>query len=387
MLSLTALQIPLLNRVSGWQAAALLLLLLSLVFLVVLTLNYRRLRSEHFHPQLQEGEGIVDRLVADRWLSRDEHILTNRRLLQMHKRWLFSRRHVQGLSLEDATVVSLRRRMDVPLLVWALVSLGVNPIYVALTPLALLLFMLGVEGRRYQIRFDTHAFFPPRPNFVVQSQLRTQMGEFMRFYYRAQQAWEARRVEKGLPASLPAETPPDSDLVWGRPVWIAVGIYTLAALSQRVFQPHVSFDDYVFAPIYLGLAVGLARLGWHEAVWSAVLGMAAVLAVAFPGALPGDFPMMNLKQNLFLVSSVLGLAAVASVLARWLSPTWSFAALILWPLLVAAYDPRLFFNYAIYLRIVEAMLVAVVAGLVFPAEEATGPAAPRVATGALKLRQ
>ena len=364
-----ALQLPLRwpsLETSLVEVGSLLISLLVLVLLYILTRNYLRLRSEPFHPDLQRGEEILEKLTANRLLSQTENVLTNHRILQFHKHWLLSRRFVHSLALQDATQVTFYRSISLYLLALLILLLGYRP-------LALVLFMFVVERRLYAVRFETQAFFYLWPRVAVESTFPSQLGPLDHFYRQAQLAWAARRVERGMPASIPERTIRETELRWGRPVWIAVGVYAVAAILQRTFQPHISFNDFIFAPLYLGIPPGLARRGRHEAVWSALFGVAMVIAIAFPGVFAQDFPTAYLTEYLFLLAAVTVIALAASALAHWVHFATGFAALVLWPALVALYNTPLFFDHGLYVRTGLAMAVAVLVGMISRPEDDGNP--------------
>jgi len=341
----------------------LLFLLLLVVLLYVFTRNYVRVRAEHFEPDVQPGEVVRDRITTNRFLSQTESVLTTHRIFQFRKFWLLSRRGIDSLALQDATRVTFFRGINLYLLLLLILVLGIRPV-------ALVVFLLLIEMRVYAVKFHTEAFFPPRYFPPVATISRHELGALDKFYRTAQAAWAARRVEKGQPAAFKEQAIRDTDLRWGRAVWMAIGVYAIASILQRTLQAHVSFNDYFFAPLYLGIPVGLARRGLHEAVWSALYGVMMVIAVAFPGAFASDLPQAHVVQFLFLLAAVTGIALAAHALSRWVHPAIAFVALLLWPVLVAIYDSRLFFEYALYARTALAMAAAALVAAISSPKEA-----------------
>ncbi len=347
----------------GLGVGLLVFLFLSVALLYVFTRNYRRVRGEHFEPDVQPGEVVRDRITTNRLFSQTESVLTTHRIFQFRKFWLLSRRGIDSLALQDATRVTFFRGINFYLLLLLILVFRIRP-------LALIIFLLLMERRVYAVRFHVEAFFPPRFSPAVPTSFPGELGPLERFYRNAQAAWAARRVEKGQSVAFKEQAIRDADLRWGRAVWIAVGVYALAAILQRTLEPHISFNDYFFAPLYLGIPVGLARRGLHEAVWSALFGVVMVIAVAFPGAFASDLPQAHVGQYLFLLAAVTGTALAAHALSRWVHPAMAFAALLLWPLFVALYDLRLFFEYALYARTGLAMAAAVLVAAISGAKEA-----------------
>lgn len=335
----------------------LLFLLLLLVLLYVLTRNYIRMRAEHFEPDFQSGEVERDRITTNRFLSQTESVLTTHRIFQFDKFWLLSRREIDSLALQDATRVTFFRRINLYLLLLLILLFGIRP-------LALIVFLLLMEWRVYGVKFHVEAFVPPRFPAELATSFPRELGPLERFYRNAQASWAARHVEKAQPAVFKEQAIRDTDLRWGRAVWMAIGVYAIAAILQRTLQSHISFNDYFFAPLYLGIPVGLARRGLHEAVWSALFGVMMVIAVAFPGAFASDLPQVHASQYVFLLAAVTGIALAAHALSRWVQPTIAFAALLLWPLLVMLYDSSLFYEYALYGRTAMAMAAAVLVGAI-----------------------
>lgn len=342
----------------------LLFLLLLVVVIYVFTRNFVRVRAERFEPDTQPEEVVRDRIKTNGLLFQTESVLTTHRIFQFRKFWLLSWRWIDSLALQDATRVSFVRRINFWLLVLViLISL------VGIRPLLLVAFLLLMERRRYAVRFAVEGFFPPRLPPSVDTSFPSELGSLERFYRNAQTAWAARRVEKGQPVTFKEQVIRDTDLRWGRPVWLAVGAYALAAILQRALEPHISLNDYFFAPLYLGIPAGLARRGLHDAVWSALFGMAMVIAIAFPGPLSSDLPQADVPQYIFLLVAVTSIALAAHAAARWVHPAIAFAALLLWPILVALYDSPLFFEYALYARTALAMAAAVLVAAISHAED------------------
>ncbi len=339
-----------------------LLTFLGLLFIYVMTWNYRRLRRERLTPDLLEGEKSVDQLDVNLGLARRQSVLTNRRILQMRLSWFLSKRKQLAVALVDVHSVVWRRYSN-----WVLIAVG---LYFAgtLNPVALLLVVWGLECKIYSIRFDTPFAQMPWTRVVVSTFRRKQLSEFVRFYRNAQALWARIRTEKALAApttGVGAVAERDTDFTWGRPIWIYVWFLLACGLVQRVAEPHVSFDDYFFAPVYLGLPVAVAQRSGRDAIWTALLGAVALLTIKFPssgltGLLVADGRSPYFEQYLLVMITTVAMALLAAGMSQYVHPSLAFLAVLLWLGLVGFHAPKVFYDLGLYTKVVLAMVAAIV---------------------------
>jgi hypothetical protein len=328
----------------------------------VMTRNYLRFRREKLSPDLLEGEKPLDELKVDGLLTCTQTLLTNRRVLQLHLSWFLSRRKQLAVSLWDLRSVIWRRRTNWYLLLVALLCLG------ALNPLALLLFLLAVEGKIYSIRFVVPVNEMPWIRMGARSHLRRQLMDFTRFFRNAQATWAHVRSGKavGEPMAQAVKTPePDTDFLWGRPVWVYVLFLLILGVLQRYAEPHLSFADYVFAPVYLGLPTAVAIRSSRDGIWTAILGAVVLITVKFPSSgflisLTGDGRRPFVEQYLLIIVTAALVALLAGVIAKRVHPSLAFLAVFLWLGFVRLHMPTVFFDLALYAKIALAMAAAIV---------------------------
>jgi hypothetical protein len=331
------------------------------LFIYVMTRNYLRLRREKFSPDLLEGEKTLDGLKVDHLLTRTHTVLTNRRVLHLRLSWFLSRRRQFAVSLRDLRSVIWQRRTNWYLLLAAFLVLG------TLNPLAFLLLLLAVEAKIYSIRFVTPVNEMPWVLMGTRSYLREQLMEFTRFFRNAQATWAHVRSEKavGEPTAQAVTTPEaDTDFLWGRPVWVYVLFLLVLGIVQRYAEPHLSFDDYVFTPVYLGLPVAVAQRSRRDGVWAAILGVVALITIKFPGAgflisLTGDGGRPLKEQYLLVMVTLVLMVLVASAIAKMVHPSLAFLAVLLWLGFVWVNAPTVFFDYGLYTKVALAMAAAI----------------------------
>lgn len=333
-----------------------------------MTINYLRLRNEKFVPEWLEGEQQLEEVVLPGWGMRSITRLTNRRVLQVRLNWFLSKRKVYAIALDDIHSVVWRRYTN-----WALIAIGVYLVGDS-NPLALLALMLGLEAKIHSIRFNTPFAQMLRTNVVVTSFQRKHFEALARFFRKAQLHWAQVRTQKQLPAPSAADYRPESDqdFRWGVPVWAGVGIWMALAIGQRIFGSHVTLDDYLIAPLLLGLPVALALRSRRDALWLALLGLSAMLAVKFPGkalvpflpvAIPGlpagsDGGAPYFEQY-FAVLGLLGVASVVAATVARAVPTAGLFAPVLWLAFVAAFSPAQLLDTALYGKCALAITAAV----------------------------
>ena len=253
------------------------LLFLTALFVVVMTRNYRRSRFEVAHPELTEGEQVLDEVEVAGPFVTTRTLLTNRRVLQQRVSWLFSARRQLSIAFEDVHSVVSRRHAKRWLFLAALVCIGL------LNPLALVLLLWGLEAKSYSILFDTPFAQMPRTRLKVKTSKRWQLSAIDRFYRNAHAIWARVRGEKTLAApQVHAGQAVDTDFAWGRPVWVYLGLFLLLGTLQRLTQRHLSFDDYLYGPLYLAIPLAVARRSQRDALWTALLGPVALLTVKIP---------------------------------------------------------------------------------------------------------
>lgn len=344
-----------------YAVSPVLLTFVGVLFVYVMTRNYVRLRQEKLTPDLSEGERPLDEIEVNWVLMRTKTVLTNRRVIQLRLSWFLSKRKVLALALADLHSIVWRRRTNWICLLAGLYFVG------TLNPLALLLVLYGLQGKIYSVIFDTPFAQMLWTRVPVRSLHREQLGDLVRFYRNAQVAWARTRAEKGLPAgSAPVSPVPEreADFLWGRPVWLYVVLLLVAGFLQRVLQPHVSFDDYVWAPIYLGLPVAVAFRSMRDGLWTAILGFVALFTIKFPssglvGLLVADGRSPYFEQYLLVLLTLLLMVLVASAIAKMIHPSLAFLAVLLWLGFVGLFEPNVFFDLGLYAKVAVAMAAAI----------------------------
>jgi hypothetical protein len=357
------------------------------LFCVIMTINFRRLRHETFLPEWLEGEVQLEEIAVSHWWSRVWLRLTNKRIVQVRLSWLFSRRKIFGIALDDIHSVTWRRYTN-----WILILLGIL-LFGRTNPIALVVLMWGLESKILSIRFSTPlAQMPfPRARATITSFRRRQFNEMATFYKKAQLYLARVRTQKQLPVQsnvsfIPEE---DKDFSWGVPVWIFVAMWLVIALGQRTLGNHVTLEG-LWGGILLGLPVAAAVQSLRSGVWTGILGASALIAVKFPGSLGlivlasgGDGGSPNLWQYVVLVVGASVIAAVAYGLSR-VHPMAAFLAPLLWLLPIAMMQPTSLAEMRTYatclIAIASAATFSILAGAV--AGRAAQPVAGSETAGA-----
>ena len=350
------------------------------LFCVIMTINFRRLRHETFLPEWLEGEVQLEEIEVSHWWSRVWLRLTNKRIVSVRLSWFFSRRKIFGIALDDIHSVTWRRYTN-----WFLILLGIW-LFGHTNPIALVVLMWGLESKILSIRFSTPlAQMPfPRARATITSFRRRQFNEMATFYKKAQLYLAQVRTQKQLPVQsnvsfIPEE---DKDFSWGVPVWVFVAMWLVIALGQRTLGNHVTLEG-LWGGILLGLPVAAAVQSLRSGVWTGILGASALVAVKFPGSVGlivlasgGDGGSPNLWQYVVLVVGAAVIAAVAYGLSR-VHPMAAFLAPLLWLLPIAMMQPALLGEMRTYatclIAIVSAAAFSILAGAV------AGRVAPPVA--------
>jgi hypothetical protein len=345
------------------------------VFCVVMTINFRRLRLEAFLPEWLEGEIQLEEIEVSNWWSRVRLRLTNKRIVQVRLSWFFSRRKIFGITLDDIHSVTWRRYTN-----WLLILLGIL-LFGRTNPIALIVLMWGLESKILSIGFNTPlAQMPfPRAHASITSFRRQQFNELATFYKKAQLYLAQVRAQKQLPVSRETSFIPevDKDFCWGLPVWILVMIWLAVAIGQRTLGTHVTLEG-VWGGLLLGLPVAGAVQSLRSGIWSGILGASALVAVKFSGSIGlvffakgGDGGGANLWQYAVLVVGAAVVALAAYGLSR-VHPLAAFLAPFLWLLPIAMMQPALLADVHIY----AICLIAIASAAVFSilAGAAAGPA-------------
>lgn len=345
---------------------------LLIVFVYVMTKNFLKLKHEELNPDWMEGEKVLDQITVSFWWMRIKTILTNRRILQFRLSWFLSKRKVKSIALKDVHSVFWRRYAN-----WFLLLLGWN-FFGVVNPLAFILVLLALERKVYSVRFDTPFAQMPFARLGVITWTRKQLGEMVRFYRNSQKVWASMRLENGLPGLLPPLQVPqeeETDFAWGRPVWVYIALFMVCAVWQSVFEPKITFDDFIVAPIYLGLPVAVARRNLRDGIWVAIAAFVGVLTIKFPGANPvgllpggGIFsaflqfrgPFAYIEEYIMVMITLLLMVWAAHFISSKLSlPGLAFVAVFIWLGFVALHMPVLLYDYALYSKIALAMAASI----------------------------
>jgi len=346
-----------------------LLLLCIALFLYVMTRNYRRLRTETLQPNWRDGERPLDQARVDWTLLRTETALSTERVVQLRLNWFLSKRKLKVVELEDVHSIVWRRYTN-----WFLLALG---LYFAgsWNPLALLLILFGLQGKVYSVRFATPFAQMPFTRIVVTTFWRPQLQELRRFYTNAFMAWSrvhAGRARAGDTAAVPtaqvaisASGDVEKDFAWGRSLLCYVGVFMVLATLQRAIEPHISYDDYLFAVLYLALPVAVAHRSPRDAVWVGLLGFVGLLTMKFPGGgllavLTNDGRLPAFGQYAVVLLGIEIIIGVAALLAHRVHQWLGFMALGLWLGVIRTLGPNLAQDFGLYTLILLAMGAALV---------------------------
>jgi len=368
------------GELSSRVITALFLLLAIVVFCVIMTINFRRLRQERFLPEWLEGEVQLEEIEVSHWWSRVWLRLTNKRIIQVRLSWLFSRRKIFGVALDDIHSATWRRYIN-----WFLILLGVL-LFGRSNPAALFVLMWGLESRILSIRFNAPLaqMALPRARASITSFSRRQFSELATFYKKAQLHLAQVRTQKQLPVPSSVKFVPevDKDFAWGRVVWLFVALWLIIALGQRTLGGHVTLEGF-WAALLLGLPVAAAARNLRSGVWSGLLGASVFIAVKLPGSYGlilldsgNDGGNPNLWQYVVLVLGAVFIAAVAFGLSR-MHPLAAFAAPLLWLLPMALIQPSLLGEMSTYATC--SIAIASAAAFSIVADALTGPAVPSAA--------
>jgi hypothetical protein len=337
-----------------------------LIFVYVVTRNYRSLREEPPPLLWPPGEEALAQIDVNWLFMRTRTILTNRRMLQWRVSWFLSRRKLKTISLRDVRSVVLHRQMN-----WGLLLAGAYMIG-SYNPVALVLVLVGLQARLYTVRANTPFSQMPVTRVVVTTAWRAQLGELVRFYRDTQSIWSRASLHDAVPAvsdgavsiGNDGETNRETDFAWGRPALVFIIAMTVAGLIQHVFEPHVSFDDFVFTPLYLGLPVAIASRSVRDALWVACFGLIGLIAIKFPGGgflgfltADGGFPAW--PQYAGTLITLLAVTLAANGIARLTSASFAPAAILLWVLFAAVYIPDAFSDLSTYSKIALAMAASI----------------------------
>jgi len=336
------------------------LIFISILFFYVMTRNYARFRKDTLKIDLLENEKVVDQIDVDLWIVRGPTFLTNQRVVQLISNWFLSRRKTKSIALQDIHSLNWLRCTNWLFFVAGLFFLGL------INPLALVLFLLGLEGKVYLLRFNTPFAQMPLTRIAVRTLRRGQLSRMWSFYRNAQIAWAKTRIQSGLSATVnpPAETIHENDFAWGRPVWSYLAFFFACGLIQRILEAHISFDDFIFFPLYLGLPVAIAQRNLRDALWTAILGFAALFTIKFPcGGLlslfvsDGGAPFY--EQYFFVALTLVMMVLLAYGISRYVYRDLSFLAVALWLGFLALYMPGILYDFGLYAIILIAMAVAI----------------------------
>lgn len=331
-----------------------------LLFIYVMRWNYIRLRQEKPKVDLLEDEELLDQVDVDFWFMRIHTVLTNKRVIRLVLSWFLSKRKAASIALQDIHSVKWRCYTNWLLILVGLCFLGL------LNPLVLVLVLLGLQAKVYLIRFNTPFAQMPLTRIVARTLRRRQLNELWRFYQNAQIAWAKFRLQKGLPASgiSRIEALHDTDFAWGRPVWVYLAFFFSCGLLQRILELHISFDDYFFLPLYLGLLVAIAQRNLRDAIWASILGFTALFTLKFPGMgllfpLVSDGRAPYFEQYGLVVLTLLLMVILANFIARYIHYGLSFLAIILWLGFVGLHMPVGIYDLGLYAKLLLAMAAAI----------------------------
>jgi hypothetical protein len=345
--------------------ATLLTLFLAGLFVYVMTRNYRLMIAEEFQPDLIDGEKLLDRLNVTGRLTSTQTIVTDRRILQLHLGWLFSRRRVFAIAWVDVHSVMFRRSVAWLAILLAAITSG------RINPAAFLLLLWGLESRVYAIVFETPFALMPWTHIRVASGNRGALSDFSRCYRRAHAIWVQMRCEKvpAISVSAPAATTNhETDFALGRRVWVFLLGIIACAFLQRFAEGQVSFDSMLFGPIYLAAPVAAARLNRRDGRWVALLGVVGILTVKFPsiglwGILASKGGMPYIAEYFGVLLTFLIMSEAASAISRMGQPSLSAFATLLWIPYVFIHMPGAALDLGLIARATAAVGVASLAAI------------------------
>jgi hypothetical protein len=363
---LTNLTNLILNFITQLAVTPVFLLFLAALFLAVMTWNYRRFRRQGFEPDYLEQERPVDRFDEELAFRTTRTVLTNRRVLQLRLSWFLSRRRQVALGLKDVTFLEMRRGTSKLLLVLALLLVG------RLNPAALIVALMALESKVYSAVFDTRFTLSPRTRLTVSSFHRRRLRDFVRFYRTAHLTWAKIRTEEPVAAPISAipSVDQETDLTWGRPLWVYVTCFVVLGILQRVLLGHVTLDDAFFGPVYLALPVAVASRSRRDGLLSALFGFVGLLTVKFPssgfgsvslsGMSMSDSGSPDFRQYGLMLAALLAAAWGSYAVARAVGSRWSSLSVLVVLPFVAVASPSAMRDLLFYAGVATAVVVGVV---------------------------
>jgi hypothetical protein len=340
------------------------------LFVYVMSRNFALLRRERPPLELDDGEREVDRISVEWPLLRTHTFLTSRRVVQARNSWFVSKRMNKAISLDDVHSIVWRRYTN-----WFLLALAIFFLN-SVNPAAFLLLLFGLQSKIYSVRFATPFAQMPYTRIVVTTPARWQLAAMHRFHERARDIWSRTIVEKRLataavgmgalvPESSAVPSPPivESDFAWGSTLLFYVCAVMTFAIVQRMRGPHVTFDDYVFGPVYIGMVAGVAGSRRRDALWLALLAIVSLFTIKFPGTVPADGGSPLFEEYAIVVGALL-LVAVASNLLGILHPLFSPFGALLWAVVPVLTATGVVVDFALFARLLLAIGWAVVIGAI-----------------------
>src|SRR6202008_4999499 len=98
--------------------------------------------------------------------------------------------------------------------------------------------------------------------------------------------WAKVRTEEPLVSPIPSipSVAQETDLVWGRPLWLYVACFLVLGLLHRWLMGHITLDDAFFGPVYLALPVVVASRSRRDGLLAALFGFVGLLTLKFPSS-------------------------------------------------------------------------------------------------------
>ncbi len=258
-------------------------LILTAIFIFIY--NFIGFQQERPIATLYPEEKSIDTLKTQLIFDKQETTLTNRRLFQVQKKWLFSRNIFTFMDLEEITAISLSEFLN-----FIIFFIGVIVSFIFM-PLGYILILYGLVNHMLRLTvYSTQKKIKITSSLADKDSFRSFITNIQTYAFNVK-----NKISAPVSGTVVTENTPSKDFKLGHAVILTIILYFIAGILQRLTEGSIKFDDIVFFPLYLAIPL---IVGYRNGAWTGFktgfFGFLTLFTLIFP------VPFLALGKSVFI---------------------------------------------------------------------------------------
>lgn len=324
--------------------------LILLCWVIIMLNNFRKRSEFNVKIDLADNEKELDRIDLSGQLTRENTLLTTRRLIQFKKHWWRSSLLSKFLPLENINSISLKHIMNLSFFILGII------LYFIFAPLgyALILYALVAQMLVLEFRGETNHIRIGIGGISLES------SHLMRFLNAIQRQAYSVKEQFATVGTTALNVVENEGMNFQFTLSTAIGIllFAILGLFQRITENKILFDDYVFFPLYLAIpAIIGAKWEAKDGFTAGFFGFWALYTVMYPFPALGLFAEAHIEAPFYIArhylaaSLLLGLIGLSAKFLWKQKELLTVLALLCWVIFIIIFQPSNLLDLSLYAQL------------------------------------